>query len=85
MLMLLFYYEFLAILEGFNDANCISDTQDTTSTSAYVFTLGGGWCISELVEQTCSTSYTMETELTALHLVGLEEEWLRNLYADMPM
>ena len=30
-----------AVLEGYSDANWISDTKDTKSTSGYVFTIGG--------------------------------------------
>ena len=36
------YSGFPAILEGYNDANWISDSDVTKSTSGYVFTLGGG-------------------------------------------
>ena len=34
------YTRYLAVLEGYNDANWISDTKDSKSTSGYVFTLG---------------------------------------------
>ena len=34
----LHYTRYLAILEGYSDANLISDTKDTKSTSGYVFT-----------------------------------------------
>jgi len=36
------YSEFPVVLEGYNDANWISDSDETKSTSGYVFTLGGG-------------------------------------------
>ena len=36
------YSGFPAMLEGYNDANCISDSDETKCTSGYVFTLGGG-------------------------------------------
>ena len=35
------YTRYPAILERYSDANWISDTNDTKSTSGYVFTLGG--------------------------------------------
>ena len=38
----LHYTKYPAILEGYSDANWISSTEDTKSTSGYVFTLGGG-------------------------------------------
>ena len=37
----LHYTRYLAVLEGYSDANWISDSNDTKSTSGYVFTLGG--------------------------------------------
>ena len=41
----LHYTRYLAILEGYSDANLISDTKDTKSTSGYVFTRS---CILEV-------------------------------------
>ena len=35
------YTRYLAVLEGYSDANWISDTKDSKSTSGYVFTLCG--------------------------------------------
>ena len=37
----LHYTRYLAVLEGYSDANWISDMKDTKSTSGYVFTLSG--------------------------------------------
>ena len=37
----LHYTRYSPVLEGFTDANWISDNTDTKSTSGYVFTLGG--------------------------------------------
>ena len=36
----LHYTRYPAVLEGYSDANWISDSNDTKSTSGYVFTLG---------------------------------------------
>ena len=38
----LHYTEYPTVLEGYYDANWITGTKDTKSTSGYVFTLGGG-------------------------------------------
>ena len=35
------YTRYQAVLEGYSDANWISDMKDTKSTNGYVFTLGG--------------------------------------------
>ena len=37
----LYYNGFPSVLEGFSDANQISDSDDMKSTSGYVFTIGG--------------------------------------------
>ena len=38
----LHYGKYPAVLEGYSDANWISDAKNSKSTSGYVFTLGGG-------------------------------------------
>ena len=35
------YGQYLHVLEGYNDANWIADSEESKSTSGYVFTLGG--------------------------------------------
>ena len=35
------YEKYLLVLEGYNDANWITDFKKSESTSGYVFTLGG--------------------------------------------
>jgi len=36
------YSGFLVVLEGYNNANCISDSNEIKSTSGYIFILGSG-------------------------------------------
>ena len=38
----LHYNKYLAVLEGYSDANWITGSTQTKSTSGYVFTIGGG-------------------------------------------
>ncbi|KAK4387189.1 Retrovirus-related Pol polyprotein from transposon TNT 1-94 [Sesamum angolense] len=73
------------ILEGFSDANWVTDNDEVSSTSGYVFTLGGGAISWKSVKQTCIARSTMESEFIALELTGQEAGWLRNLVGDMPM
>ncbi|KAK4395917.1 Retrovirus-related Pol polyprotein from transposon TNT 1-94 [Sesamum angolense] len=73
------------ILEGFCDANWVADNDEVSSTSGYVFTLGGGAISWKFVKQTCIARSTMEFEFIALELASQEAEWLRNLVGDMPM
>jgi hypothetical protein len=35
------YFRYLVVLEGYNNANCISDMDELYVTSGYVFTLDG--------------------------------------------
>jgi hypothetical protein len=54
-----------AVLEGYSDANWISDVDDIKATSGYVFTFGGGAISWRSCRQTILTRSTMEAELTA--------------------
>nr|CAN80986.1 hypothetical protein VITISV_030770 [Vitis vinifera] len=76
---------FPSVLEGFSDANWISDSDDMKSTSGYVFTLGGSAVSWKSTKQTCITRSTMEVEFIALEKASSEVEWLRNLLVDIPL
>ena len=81
----LHYTWYLAVLEGYSNANWISDTKDTKSTNGYVFTLHGAAVSWKSSKQTCFARSTMESEFIALDKVGEEAEWLRHFLEDMPM
>ncbi|KAL0414014.1 UNVERIFIED_CONTAM: Retrovirus-related Pol polyprotein from transposon TNT 1-94 [Sesamum radiatum] len=68
----------------YSDANWISDSKDTKSTSGYVFTIGGGAVSWKSSKQTCIARSTMESEFIALDKAGEEAEWLRNFLEDIP-
>ena len=53
----LHYTRYLIVLEGYSDANWISDTK---STNGYVFTLGGAAISWKSSKQTCIARSTME-------------------------
>ena len=80
----LHYTEYPAVLEGYCDANWITDTKDTKSTSGYVFTLGRATVSWKSSKQTCIARSTMESEFIALNKAGEEAEWLRNFLEDIP-
>jgi hypothetical protein len=79
------YCGFLAILEGYCDANWISDSDEVKPTSGYVFTLAGGAISWKSSKQTCIARSTMEAELVALEKAGTEAEWLRSLLIYLPL
>ena len=79
------YSGFLAVLEGYSDANWISDSDETKSTSGYVFTLGGGAVAWRSAKQTIIARSTMESEFVALEMAGSEAEWLKNFLANITL
>lgn len=73
-----------AVIEGYTDANWISDIKDSRSTSGYVFTLGGAAISWKSSKQTVIARSTMESEFIALDKCGEEAEWLRHFMEDIP-
>ncbi|KAK6142781.1 hypothetical protein DH2020_023129 [Rehmannia glutinosa] len=80
----LHYTSYPAVLEGYTDANWISNSKDSHSTSGYVFTIGGGIVSWKTTKQTCIARSTMESKFIALDKAGEEAEWLRNFLEDIP-
>ena len=81
----LHFNKFPAVLEGYCDANWVTDNDEVSSTSGYVFTFGGGAVSWKSSKQTCIARSTMESEFIALELAGQEAEWLKNLLGDIPL
>ena len=81
----LHYTKYPPVLEGYSDANWISDNTETKSTSGYVFTLGGAAISWKSSKQTCIARSTMESEFIALDKAAEEAEWLRNFLEDIPV
>ena len=79
----LHYNKYPAVLEGYSDANWITGSTETKSTSGYVFTIGGGAISWKSSKQTCIARSTMESEFIALDKEGEEVEWLRNFLEDI--
>ena len=81
----LHYTIYPTVLEGYSDANWISDMKDTTSTSGYVFTLGGVAVSWKSSKQMYIARSTMEYEFIALDKAREEAEWLRQFLEDIPI
>ena len=79
------YTGYPSVLEGYTDASWVSNTEDNSSTSGWVFLLGGGAISWASKKQTCITSSTMESEFVALAAAGKEAEWLKNLLLEIPL
>ncbi|KAJ0621687.1 putative RNA-directed DNA polymerase [Helianthus annuus] len=69
-----------AVIEGYTDANWISDIKDHRSTSGYVFTLVGAAIAWKSSKQTVIARSTMESEFVDLDKSGEEAEWLRQFW-----
>ncbi|GJS06033.1 zinc finger, CCHC-type containing protein [Tanacetum coccineum] len=76
---ILTYTSYPSVLESYTDASLISNTEDNSSISGWVFLLGGGAISWASEKQTCITGSTMESEFVALAAAGKEAEWLKNL------
>ncbi|CAM8882652.1 unnamed protein product [Rhodiola kirilowii] len=81
----LVYSDFPSVIEGYSDASWISNEEDHSSTSGWVFLLGGGAISWASKKQTCITSSTMESEFVALAVASKEAEWLKNLIHEIPL
>ncbi|GKE18273.1 hypothetical protein Tco_1425850, partial [Tanacetum coccineum] len=73
------YTGYPLVLEGYTNASRINNTKDNSSTSGWLFLLGGGTIPWASKKQTYITISTMEYEFVALAAAGKEDEWLRNL------
>ncbi|XP_073119711.1 secreted RxLR effector protein 161-like [Henckelia pumila] len=79
----LHYTRYPAVIEGYSDANWISDMKDSKSTSGFVFTLGGAAISWKSSKQTVIARSTMESEFIALDKCAEEAEWLRLFLEDV--
>ena len=62
------------VIDGYSDANWISDSDEINSISGFVYTLSGGAATWKSSEQTCITHSIMESELIALDLASAEAD-----------
>ncbi|KAM3327422.1 hypothetical protein P3S67_002548 [Capsicum chacoense] len=80
----LHYNKYLAVLEGYSDANWITESNEVKSTSGYVFTISKGALAWKSSKQTCIARSTMESEFIALDKAGEEVKWLQNFLEYIP-
>ncbi|GJT45491.1 zinc finger, CCHC-type containing protein [Tanacetum coccineum] len=68
------------LLRAYSDASWINHVEDSSSTSGWMFLLGGGAISWASKKQTCITDSTMESEFVALVAVGKEAEWPKEIW-----
>ena len=73
------------ILEGYSDASWITNEEDNSSTSGWVFVYGGGAISWASKKQMVIADSTMSAEFIALASAANEAEWLRNLMFEIPL
>ena len=81
----LHYTQYPPVLEGYSDANWISGSTDSKSTSGYVFTLAGAVVSWKSCKQTCIARSTMESWFIALDTAANEAKWLKHFLEDIPL
>ncbi|GJX67326.1 zinc finger, CCHC-type containing protein [Tanacetum coccineum] len=81
----LIYTSYPSVLKGYTYASWISNTEDNSSTSGWVFLLGGGAISWASKKQTRITGSTMESKFIALTAAGKEVEWLKNMLLEIPL
>ena len=81
----LVYADYPSVLEGYCDASWMSSTNESLSTSGWIFSLGGGAISWASKKQTCIAHSTMESEFIALGAAAKEAEWLRDLLLDIEL
>ena len=79
----LHYTRYHVVLEGYSDANWISNVKDSKSQSGYVFTLRGATVSWKSLKQTVIVISTMESEFIARDKCEEEAEWLRHFLKDI--
>nr|GEW88590.1 zinc finger, CCHC-type [Tanacetum cinerariifolium] len=73
------YLIYHSVLEAYSDARWINHVEDSSSTSGWVFLLGGCAISWASMKQTCITGSTIESKFVGLVAAGKEAERIRNL------
>ena len=81
----LHYKRFPGVLEGYNDANWKTISDDSKATSGYIFSIASGAVSWKSKKQTILAQSTMEFEMIALAIASEEASWLRSLLAEIPL
>lgn len=71
------YSGFPLVLEEYNDVISITNSNQTKSTSCYMFTLEDNAIAYRLIRQTIIVRWIVKSEFVALEMIGSEVEWLK--------
>jgi len=73
------YNKFLITLEGYNNANWITNSKETKSVSCYVLTPKDGVITWRSIKQTLIVRSTIESKFSDFKIYGSEVEWLKKI------
>ena len=76
------FNKFLAILEGYYDANWVTDNDEINSTTGYAFLLEGGAISWKFAKQTWIVRSTMESKFIVFELAEQEAKWIKSQLGD---
>ena len=79
----LLFFSYLEMLEGYSDANWMTDNLDVKSTIGYLFMFRGGTVSWGSCKQIIISRSMLESELTALDTTYTEAQWLKDLIKDI--
>ena len=79
----IYYTGYPRVLEGYSDANQISDVNELKATSGYVFLLRDGAISWKSCKQTIYMKSIMKAKLTTLDTTSVEVDRLRELLMDL--
>ena len=78
----LHHQKFPLVLEGYNDVDWNTISDDSKAISGYIFSIAGGAVSLKYKKQTILAQSTMGVEVITLASDNEEEGWLRNLLSD---
>jgi len=81
----LHYQKYPVVLEGYNDADWNTLSDDSKATSGYIFSIAGGAVSWKSKKKTILAQSTMESEMVALATASEEASWLRSLLVEIPL
>ena len=75
----LHYESFLTVLEGYNDADWNTLSNDSKAINGYIFSIARGAISWKSKKYTILAQSTMESKMIELATTSEEANWLRNL------
>jgi hypothetical protein len=79
------YQRYHVVLEGYNNADWNTLSNNSKATNGYIFSIDGGVVSWKSKKHTILAQSTMESEIIALAIASEEASWLRCLLVEIPL